>query len=883
MSRSYEPFEIEIDPKKDGQYPLQVRFLGLKHEASIPGDLPLLSSEEIEQARTWLERGFIDRSYAQDFGTRLFRTLFPATVEQFFREALQRVEPEGGLRILLNQPIPDELAAITWELLYDPEGLGFLARSTRAPLVRHFTDLPLPHELPVEGPLSVLVVTASPAGKPPVSTQAEIDSIAATLSKSTYNMLEMFNLAVTQLQHHHSFKGLHRRLSTRRLVEMEVLKGATRNGLQNRLLAARSAGKPFHIIHFIGHAEQNEDGSFLLLEDGPILAEDFAEIVAEPSVNLVVLNACETAASGLLDSVAEACLRRSVPVVIGMQVPVLDRAAVEFAREFYSAWAGGEPVESALAYARRLVSQETPGAAADWSIPILYMGPEEGLQLLIKPPAIQLPIQVKVVRWSITAMLSLLATTALLLQVPDIARAVRQQVPGVRCTFPYPLQDDPSFNVAMVEFSMKDEAGNRSTGKDGQAVAKDLYRRLEAGIEELNLPISYDLGAGPYPCPIRGDTPEEIELAAESFARKVNADVLVYGSIVDRGKFGEIHPEFHVNYTGFSEGIEVVGEYQIGKPLRVDIPIQESDLTLGQNKALKARNTALINLVIGLAEYSLDDYDAALQHFQAAEAQKDWLKSQGKEIVYNLIGNTYARKAGQVFLLTDETYNEYLSQAQGAFEQALAINPNYARGQLGMAFILYQQSLGSLNNVEFDLERLTTAEKKYRDLLALTDLPVSAHIPARAHFGLGQIYMARGFYAIDLLEKNTSGGIPAGLNPPEQEFARAAVEFEQVIGFQEAGEDALLSVASQSHANLGLIARLNGDFVRAIEQIKKAIDLSSPYYRVRFYAMLGDTYQMASDVEQAIQAYQDGIAFAETTGDEKSIEQLQGILQKIQP
>jgi len=883
MSRSYEPFEIEISPKQDGGFTLEARFLGLKHESAIPAGLPLLSSQEVKEASTWLERGFIDRAYAQDFGMRLFRTLFPPSAETFYREALQRVSPEGGLRILLSQPLPDELAGIPWELLYDPQGPGFLARSALAPLVRHYTDVPLPHELPAEGPLNVLVVTASPAGKPPVSTQAEIEAISATLAKSAYNPLELLSLTATQLKRSRSLQGLRRRLSTRRLVEITVLAEVTRSSLQNRLLEARSLGQPFHIVHFVGHGEQDEAGSFLLLEDGPISAEDFAEIVAEPSVNLVVLNACETAASGLLDSSAEACLRRSIPAVIGMQVPILDHVAIEFAREFYNAWAGGEPIESALAYARRLMSQEAPGAAVDWSIPILYMGTAQGLQLEIKPPPLQMPWQVKMLRWGLAAILSIIGTTALLLQVPDIAAAVRQQVPGIRCLYPYPLQADPSFNVAMVEFGMRDEAGRRTGGQDGQAVAKDLYLRLKASIDELDLPVAYDLGDRPYPCPIRGDTPEEMAAAAERFARKVNADLLVYGSINQKGKFGEIKPEFYVNYTGFLEGVEVVGNYQIGKPIRVDIPIQEADLALGQNQALKARSAALINLVIGLAEYSLDDYDAALQHFQAAEAEKFWLKSQGKELVYLMIGNAYLRKAGQVFLLTDETHQEYLGQAQSAYEQALSVNPTYARGQYGLASVLYQQALGSLDRVEYDLERLSAAEKRYRDLLSLPDLPPSAHIPGLVHFGLGQIYMARGFYGRSLVENNAANELPAGLNPPQQEFSGAAQEFEQVIALQEAGEDALLSLASQAHANLGMLARLDGDFAGAVEQIEKAIDLASPYYRVRFYALLGDTYRIAGDSKRAIQAYTDGIAYAETTADEKSIEQLQEILKKIQP
>jgi tetratricopeptide (TPR) repeat protein len=104
-------------------------------------------------------------------------------------------------------------------------------------------------------------------------------------------------------------------------------------------------------------------------------------------------------------------------------------------------------------------------------------------------------------------------------------------------------------------------------------------------------------------------------------------------------------------------------------------------------------------------------------------------------------------------------------------------------------------------------------------------------------------------------------------------------EFNQVIADQQAGDDGvLLSVTSQSHASLGMIARNNGDFESAVAHIEDAIELSSPYYRVRFYALLGDTYSLSGDCKNAVQAYQDGIAFAETTGDGKTIDQLEEIL-----
>jgi tetratricopeptide (TPR) repeat protein len=883
MAGDYQPFEIQIDPETGGVYPLRVRFLGVERKSAIPADLPLIGSDEVKQARLWLERGFFDRPYAQDFGGRLFRTLFPPALEPFFRESLQRVEPNGGLRVLLNYPLPASLSEIPWELLYDSNGLGFLARSVTAPLVRHYTDLPLPNELPEEGPLHVLVITASPQDKAPVSTQSEIQEIRESFAKASYSFPESILAAFSYWQTRRSLHGVLKHLKQRRLVEMDILPEATRASLQSKMISARNEDRPYHVVHFIGHGEVTDEASQLLLEDGPISADDFAEIIAESSVNLAVLNACETAAEQLLDSVSEACLRRRIPAVIGMQVPVLDRAAVEFAREFYNAWAAGEAIESALAYSRRLINQHAAGSAADWSIPVLYMGPEEGLTLQLEPPPIRVPWQFRAVRWGFAAALSILGAVALLLQVPDIARSVQKQVPIIRCMYPYPLQEDPSFNVAILEFGKQAENGRISRSRDGMVIANDLYKRLNAGLDELDLPISYDLGDQIYPCPITADTPDGINRETVEFAKKIRADILIYGFLIEENGRGMINPEFYVNYQGFQEAEEIAGDHQIGKPLRVELPITENDLELGQNKALKARNSALINLVLGLAEYSLDDYDSALGHFQDASAEKDWLKSQGKEIVYLLIGNTYGRKAGLIREITDQEHNDLLEKARLAYEETLAINSQYARGHLAMAGILYQQSLGDPSTFQVNFDKLSVAEQAFISAQGIIDAPESANILSKAQFGLGQVNIVRAMKALELETGDSSETTlnDVGLSPSVEHLHKAENSFQFVIDDFNAGDERLRDLASQSYANLGYIARVKGDFPAAIEYVKKAVELASPYYRVRFYALLGDTYFLAGETDNAIFAYQDAIDFAETTGDEKTIEEVSWRLESI--
>jgi hypothetical protein len=118
-----------------------------------------------------------------------------------------------------------------------------------------------------------------------------------------------------------SLREAWRSLRHREMVEIETLRHATREMLQHRL-AESGVEKAVHVVHFIGHGVADDRESAIMLEkpDGtsdPITAEEFAELIWRPSVGMVMLNACETAAPlQLFNGAAQQALRRGVPVVI---------------------------------------------------------------------------------------------------------------------------------------------------------------------------------------------------------------------------------------------------------------------------------------------------------------------------------------------------------------------------------------------------------------------------------------------------------------------------------------------------------------------------------------------------------------------------------------
>lgn len=884
MAREYKPFVIRVGIREAKGFPVRAEFQGTSWSTTIPASLPLLTGQEVRQALEWLERGFVDREYAKDFGSRLFRTLFQDAIREGFRTAYERVAPEDGLRIVLS--LPRELRGLPWELMYDQDGEhGFLARSATTPLVRHFEDVPLPHEPPTEGPLRVLIVTASPKGYPLVSSEKEANAIYRSLTRRKVGILETLRLLGQHLLGTRSLRGFLQRLCYRRLVEIDVLPHVTRQKLQKRMVETRKPDQGYHVVHFIGHGQADRSGGQLLFEadaDGEeplqvdesvqegkpdaVQADEFAEMVAEPTVNLAVLNACKTASTmGFFNGIAQATLKRGVPAVVGMQVPILDRAAVGFAREFYGAWAAGEPIEGALAYARRIVKGETPGAAADWGIPVLYMGPVKGLKLKWesewKPKWCDEGFPGcgwRMLRWIITAFLTLLSTIALLLTIPNINRQLRTEVPVIRCVFPYPMESEGSFNVVLARFTVLDENGKRVGGKEGKALADYMFRNLAFNFEDLELDTSYEIRPPDHTCRLSGSTRAEREAAAAKLAERINADIIVYGVITDTGKQSRFSPEFYVNYRGFEEGDEITGQHEMGRELRVDLPFDAVTFSSADNPALSARAEALSLLTMGLAHYAIDDFEQALIYFGDAEKTEGWFRNAGKEVIYLLMGNAYVRWDSQRHCV--ENSDGHLEEAWSQFDAALEINPTYARAQIGLAGVLRQMALEGVFNDSFaktNLDRLDEATSAYETAIHLGDPPESANIETKVHFGLGQVYNARFLHAL------VTGG---DWSTP---MSQARDEFEQVIGEYDGGNERGKNLAGHAHARLGSLARLEKDFETAVKHYTLAISLTTPYYQAYYSTRLGEVYVDEGQIELAIQAYDEAIAITEFHGSEE--------------
>jgi hypothetical protein len=351
----YEDFELQITPVGQKEsYCARVRGAGAGDAKAIfrISDLALDNLDQFSGPPT-LE-------VAESFGGSLFNAVFKEEVYACLRRSIDRARRRRArLRIRLNLTEVPELARLPWEFLRNPGQNHFYAPYIETPIVRYLEQPETIEELNITPPLRVLVMVSSPVDYKPLDVEREWDSLKSAL----------------------------RSLEDRRLVELDRLHRATTGALREKLLNSMERDA-YHVFHFIGHGEFNEQASEgrLILEDEegrgrPLNGERLGMMLRDHNtLRLAVINACEGARICKTDSyagIAPSLLQHGrIPAVIAMQFKISDNAAIIFAGEFYKAVAYGFPIEAALSEARKTIYTEE--SDVEWATPVLYSRSKEG-------------------------------------------------------------------------------------------------------------------------------------------------------------------------------------------------------------------------------------------------------------------------------------------------------------------------------------------------------------------------------------------------------------------------------------------------------------------------------------------------------------------------
>jgi hypothetical protein len=293
---------------------------------------------------------------AIDYGQQLFDALFNGEVLRIFDGTRRVAESQDlGVRVRISVNLRDErvceAAALPWELMRASTSTP-LSISTSTPVVRYVdTDRPT-DPLPLTGPLRILAVKSNPQGTTKLDLDAELQAIEACWKELLPN------------------------------VEYEVV-----DPNLSTILDALAA-KRRHVLHYMGHGAFDEDGGSLLLEDengdlSPVPAEQFAGLVEDAKLRLVFLNACQSGRTSERSEappfagVAAALIHAGIPAVVGNQFSVRDDMAIKFSRTFYQRIADGQPVDEAVASARKILFA-SPEMPLFWATPVLYMRSTNG-------------------------------------------------------------------------------------------------------------------------------------------------------------------------------------------------------------------------------------------------------------------------------------------------------------------------------------------------------------------------------------------------------------------------------------------------------------------------------------------------------------------------
>lgn len=350
----WEEFAVTISSRREQRYFVEVESPAGQTRSGVPIALPW-DEGELKQRLSDFRRLATSDASLREFGSQLFASVFQEDVKARYDESLGRVgEYAGGLRLRVRTEAP-ELAALPWELLYDPERGGYLELSQNVHIIRELRVPQPTRPMPVNLPLRVLVAIANPENAPVVmDKEHEKDLISNSLSP----------------------------LQVNRMVHLEFLEHTTRETLREKVL------EDFHVLHFVGHGKFEGGEGYLLLEDENGRAEQcdgkmLAIFLKRTAMRLVVLNACESA-RGSAEQVGERAFRgfagvaqglvdAGLPAVIAMQFNIVEESSRIFASAFYEGLASFQDVDHTLSGARLALFSRWGWKDPDWATPVLFL------------------------------------------------------------------------------------------------------------------------------------------------------------------------------------------------------------------------------------------------------------------------------------------------------------------------------------------------------------------------------------------------------------------------------------------------------------------------------------------------------------------------------
>jgi tetratricopeptide (TPR) repeat protein len=237
-----------------------------------------------------------------------------------------------------------------------------------------------------------------------------------------------------------------------------------------------------------------------------------------------------------------------------------------------------------------------------------------------------------------------------------------------------------AFNVAIAEFGARDAKHRTKPSETGKRLSSFVFQVLNKQINNVSDNEAVKVWHNDVPRTERGVEINYIaaDSKAKQEAERINAHLLIFGNLDPASEF---LPQFYVSDL-FRGPDAILGEYALGDRIKIDPnypELQQEDVT--------ERTTVLFWLIKGLASHNRNRPQAAIKNFETAAAK--W-QGKGKEIVHFFIGQSALFPANWVE--SKQEFDQLVDRAKTEFTQALKLNPNFVRAQIGLGSVAIVQA-----------------------------------------------------------------------------------------------------------------------------------------------------------------------------------------------
>jgi tetratricopeptide (TPR) repeat protein len=299
------------------------------------------------------------------------------------------------------------------------------------------------------------------------------------------------------------------------------------------------------------------------------------------------------------------------------------------------------------------------------------------------------------------------------------------------------------FNVAVAEFGQADAQGEGRSSNTAKNLSKQVYDSLKNELD--NLPAATRQNLDPqvwYDGPevtkrvtlgiIPGANTTARNQAACQLSVRINANLIIYGNLPAVGSNGSFSPETAICSSPAMrlDVDEIIGSYPgRGIPAQLLGSLNDPVAAFSVKNQLDAMVNSVSHLSIGVLYDFIGKNDLALKEFQAVVAPGG--KIENEEVFWFFMGR-------------EALYLGTYDQAQASFEQALKINPAYARAHIGLgsAFLARAQQMAP-GNAQRDAG-LAKAAAEYQKAVEGANGAAGALIGPKAQLSLATAQLLQG-------------------------------------------------------------------------------------------------------------------------------------------